>query len=119
MGVRVAYGRKSKINDAITSGTIPKDTLIITSDGTESELYFYDTDGSLKTITERKTFETISEAQAWIRLYDCSGNIISVHNGSDYIPYIVSGDGRLIPIDTDGINIDDIKVIDGGRASGL
>lgn len=32
MGVRVAYGKKSKITSAIASGVIPKDSLIITSD---------------------------------------------------------------------------------------
>ena len=32
MGVRVAYGKKGRISAAIASGTIPKDSLIITSD---------------------------------------------------------------------------------------
>lgn len=30
MGVRVAYGKKGRISAAIASGTIPKDSLIIT-----------------------------------------------------------------------------------------
>ena len=42
MGVRVAYGKRSKITDAIAAGVIPKDSLIITNDAEESELYFYD-----------------------------------------------------------------------------
>lgn len=45
MGVRVAYGKKSKITSAIASGVIPKDSLIITSDAEESELFFYDAAG--------------------------------------------------------------------------
>lgn len=83
MGVRVAYGKKSKITSAIASGVIPKDSLIITSDAEESELFFYDAAGNMKRISERKQFATISEAQAWVDAYGCDGNIISVHNGSE------------------------------------
>lgn len=54
MGVRVAYGKKSKITSAIASGVIPKDSLIITSDAEESELFFYDAAGNMKRISERK-----------------------------------------------------------------
>ena len=71
MGVRVAYGKRSKITDAIAAGVIPKDSLIITNDAEESELYFYDAAGKMKRISERKQFETISEAQAWVKTYDC------------------------------------------------
>ena len=118
MGVRVAYGRKSKIPDAIASGAIPKDSLIITSDAEESELYFYDVTGKMKRISERKQFETISEAQAWVKTYDCVGHIISVHNGSDWVPYIVTSDGVLTPIDAGGGSSEEIKIIDGGTARG-
>lgn len=61
MGVRVAYGKKGRISAAIASGTIPKDSLIITSDSKESELYFYDANGEMKNISERKQFETLTE----------------------------------------------------------
>ena len=81
MGVRVAYGKKSKITSAIASGVIPKDSLIITSDAEESELFFYDAAGNMKRISERKQFATISEAQAWVDAYGCDGNIISVGSG--------------------------------------
>ena len=40
MGVRVAYGKKGRISAAIASGTIPKDSLIITSDSKESDILF-------------------------------------------------------------------------------
>lgn len=119
MGVRVAYGKKRKISDAIASGVIPKDSLIITSDNTESELYFYDADGKMKTISERRQFETLTEAMAWIQTYDCAGHIISVHNGSDWTPYIVSADGKLSPVNTGDISVGDVKVIDGGAANGI
>lgn len=106
MGVRVAYGKKGRISAAIASGTIPKDSLIITSDSKESELYFYDANGEMKNISERKQFETLTEAQAWVKTYDCAGHIISVHNGSDWVPYIVSADGKLSPV-----NAGDIKSV--------
>lgn len=51
MGVRVAYGKKGRISAAIASGTIPRDSLIITSDSKESELYFYDANGEMKNIS--------------------------------------------------------------------
>lgn len=119
MGVRVAYGKKDKISAAITSGVIPKDSLIITSDSKESELYFYDADGEMKSISERKQFETMTEAQAWVKTYGCAGHIISVHNGSDWVPYIVSADNKLSPVNTGEVAVGDIKVIDGGDADGI
>lgn len=119
MGVRVAYGKKGKINSAIASGVIPKDSLIITSDSEESELYFYDVDGNMKSISERKKFETITEARAWVKTYDCAGHIISVHNGSDWVPYIVESDGTLSPVNSGDISLEDVKVIDGGAAYGI
>ena len=105
MGVRVAYGKKGRISAAIASGTIPRDSLIITSDSKESELYFYDANGEMKNISERKQFETLTEAQAWVKTYDCAGHIISVHNGSDWVPYIVSADGKLSPVNTGDITM--------------
>ena len=119
MGVRVAYGKRSKITDAIAAGVIPKDSLIITNDAEESELYFYDAAGKMKRISERKQFETISEAQAWVKTYDCVGHIISVHNGSDWVPYIVSDEGALTPVGSGEISVEDIKTIDGGTAHGI
>lgn len=107
MGVRVAYGKKSKITSAIASGVIPKDSLIITSDA------------DMKRISERKQFATISEAQAWVDAYGCDGNIISVHNGSDWVPYIVSDEGALTPVGSGEISVEDIKTIDGGTAHGI
>ena len=84
MGVRVAYGKKGRISAAIASGTIPRDSLIITSDSKESELYFYDANG-----------------------------------GSDWVPYIVSVDGKLSPVNAGDISVGDVKVIDGGAANGI
>lgn len=90
-----------------------------TADSKESELYFYDANGEMKNISERKQFETLTEAQAWVKTYDCAGHIISVHNGSDWVPYIVSADGKLSPVNAGDISVGDVKVIDGGAANGI
>lgn len=80
---------------------------------------FYYPNGEMKNISERKQFETLTEAQAWVKTYDCAGHIISVHNGSDWVPYIVSADGKLSPVNTGNISVGDVKVIDGGAANGI
>lgn len=116
MGFNVVYAAKSKIDSGIAQGVIPKESLIITGDQKESELYFYDIDGNMKNISERKQFETLTEARTWIKTYNCAGHIISVHNGSDWVPYIVSDNGTLSPVNSGEINI---KVIDGGTAHGI
>ena len=45
-------------------------------------------------------------------------HIISVHNGSDWVPYIVTSDGALTPVDSGSGSIEEIKTIDGGTAQG-
>ncbi len=107
MGVRVAYGKKGRISAAIASGTIPKDSLIITSDSKESELYFYDANGEMKNISERKQFETLTEAQAWVKTYDCAGHIISDHNGSIGFRISFLLTGNCLPLITGDISVGD------------
>lgn len=52
MGIRVAYGKKENIQAAILNGSIPKDSIIFTSDNEETtEIFFYDAFGSLKSAT--------------------------------------------------------------------
>lgn len=116
MGVRVAYGAKDKISSAISSGVIPADSLIITSDAEEAELYFYDANGLVKAISERQRFETMSAARSWVQTYDCVGRILSVHNGSEWTPYMVLGDNTLSPIHGESSIVTDVSVLDGGSA---
>lgn len=119
MGVRVAYGKRSKIQSAITAGVIPEDSLIITNDAEEAELFFYDVNGDMKRISERTQFETLTEAKAWVQQYDCSGRILSIHNGEDWAPYIVCADNSLSPIAGGDGTISDVRNIDGGTAEGI
>lgn len=117
MGVRVAYGNKDKIIPAIEAGIIPKDSIIITNDADESEMFFYDAFGDMKMIAERNHFETMELAQEWIGKYDCAGNIISVRNGDAWTPYIVLQDHTMQPLNESGGSFD-VRIIDGGNAVG-
>lgn len=119
MAIRVAYGGKDNISSAIESGVIPADSIIITSDGNEPELMFYDKFGNLKLIEERNRFATFSEAQAWTKKYNCAGNIFSIQNGETWVPYIVQADGSLSTIKGDTTVVDGVTCIDGGSAAGL
>ena len=42
-----------------------------------------------------------------------------MHNGSDWVPYIVSDEGALTPVGSGEISVEDIKTIDGGTAHGI
>lgn len=118
MGVRVAYGRREKIPAAIESGVVPKDSLIITKDD-EAELLFYDALGNLVNIHERTRFETTTEALTWIKKNGRVGNIITIHNGTDWEPFVVQDGYTLSPLKSKPGEISDVKRIDGGRPGGL
>lgn len=114
MGVRVAYGKKDNIQGAIDKGTIPKGSLIITKDTTDSELFFYDSEGNLKSIEEKTRFETMTEAEQWIKKYPCKGYIFTIQNGAEWLPYVVNEDNTLKPITGETLtDITDVKRIDG------
>lgn len=118
MGVRVAYGQREKVSQAIETGKVPKDSIIITKND-EAELLFYDASGKLVNIHNRTRFETTTEAIAWITTYDCIGQIITIHNGTDWTPFIVRDDNTLSPVRSDPGEITEINRIDGGKAGGL
>lgn len=118
MGVRVAYGRHEKIPAAIESGVVPKDSIIITKDD-EAELLFYDSSGTLVNIHDRTRFETTTEALAWVKKNGRVGSIITIHNGTDWTPFIVQDGYTLSPLKSEQGEIADIKRIDGGRPGGL
>ena len=115
---RVAYGKKTSVQSAIDNGVIPLDTLIITKGDMDPEMLFYDADGNLMPIAERTRFETLTEAEQWAKDYPCVGFIFSVHNGSEWLPYIVQDDNTLTPFKGEVGDITDIKRIDGGTSAG-
>lgn len=116
---RVAYGKKTNVQEAIDNGTIPVDTLIITKGDMDPEMLFYDADGNLMPIAERTRFETLTEAEQWAKNYPCVGFIFTVQNGSEWMPYIVQNDNSLSPFKAEVGDITDIKRIDGGTSAGV
>lgn len=68
-------------------------------------------------VSERMRFATLSEAEEWAKANSCAGFIFSVHNGSEWLPYIVQNDNSLKPF-KDSESINNIKRIDGGTSVG-
>ena len=122
MGVRVAFGDRKKIESSIRSNIIPRDSIIITNNTKESELFFYDIAGTIHTISEKKQFNSIPEAEAWIADFPCQGHILSIFDGENYTPYIVTKDSILTPLTTKKVSpifevSDEFKVSDSGELS--
>lgn len=79
--MKFAYGSIKKINEAIEAGTIPVETLIITSDSADvAELFFYDKNKLLKKVERKNKFLTIDEAKEWAPAWGMEGDVISVKN---------------------------------------
>ena len=80
---KVAYANKDKIQNSITQGVIPAESLIVTNnDNKEAELSYYDENGNLKSIVKKTAFASKNEALLWIAKYDYSGTNISVFDGN-------------------------------------
>ncbi len=118
MGVQLAYGPRGEIDSAINAGGIPPKTLVVTSDAEQAELFYLDGAKKLKTVSERNRFLTLTEATMWVQKYDCTGRIISVHNGDSWVPYVVADNRTLSPIGGGSGSVTDITTIDGGNAAG-
>lgn len=95
---RVAYGERANIENAIKNRVIPKDCIIITKSDTESELFFYNSQGELSGVAERTRFKSKEDALSWIGNYDCRGSMLTVYENGYWYPYIVSDDSQLVPI---------------------
>lgn len=79
--MQFAYGSINKINEAIEAGTIPVETLIITSDDTNAgELFFLDKNKNLKRVEKKNKFLTLAEARLWAQSWGSEGDIVSVKN---------------------------------------
>jgi len=79
MGVNIAYGKSSKIKDAIANGIIPVDSIIITKDSeTEAEMFFYDSETKLKHIVANNKFDSADAALEYATFESSAGNIITV-----------------------------------------
>ena len=78
---KVAYANKDKIQNSITQGVIPAESLIVTNnDNKEAELSYYDENGNLKSIVKKTVFESEDEMRLWVAKYDYSGELITYKN---------------------------------------
>ena len=78
---KVAYTNKDKIQNSITQGVIPAESLIVTNnDNKEAELSYYDENGNLKSIVKKTVFESEDEMRLWVAKYDYSGELITYKN---------------------------------------
>ena len=78
---KVAYANKDKIQNSITQGVIPAESLIVTNnDNKEAELSYYDENGNLKSIVKKTVFENEDEMRLWVAKYDYSGELITYKN---------------------------------------
>ena len=78
---KVAYANKDKIQNSITQGVIPAESLIVTNnDNKEAQLSYYDENGNLKSIVKKTAFASKNEALLWIAKYDYSGTLITYKN---------------------------------------
>ena len=78
---KVAYANKDKIQNSITQGVIPQESLIVTNnDNKDAELSYYDEKGNLKSIVKKTVFESEDEMRLWVAKYDYSGELITYKN---------------------------------------
>ena len=78
---KVAYANKDNIQNSITQGVIPAESLIVTNnDNKEAELSYYDENGNLKSIVKKTVFESEDEMRRWVAKYDYSGELITYKN---------------------------------------
>lgn len=96
--MKFAYGSKNKINEAIEAGTIPAETLIITSDDVDvAELFFYDKSKLLKKVEKKNKFLTLDEAKDWAKNWGSEGDVISVKNSKgDWELGIINNEKEVI-----------------------
>lgn len=113
MGIRVAYGNRNNIGAAISSGVVPKDSIIITKDDDYSaELFFYDVETKLKHIVAKTKFGSVEDALLYAISNSVSGNVVTVLEDGKYRAYVVQPDGGLEPIDTGLIAPDGTNLLD-------
>lgn len=116
MGVRIAYGKREDIDDAVRTGAIPKETFIVSNEDQSTEMFYLHSDGSMHSIAERQTFYSIDSAESWISKYNCRGRILSVYTDGHWRAYIVTNNDSLSSIEGSGsggdggsVDLSDIK----------
>lgn len=117
MGIRVAYGNRSGINDAIASGIIPMDSIIIGKYGDdEAELLFYDKTANVRHIVAQTRFDSADEAIAYAIAHSEIGQIVTVLNDGVYTAYTVQPDFSLREMGMGKFRPETIEELVGGVA---
>lgn len=113
MAFNVVYSDKDRIQGAIESGVIPRESLVLTSDDAKrSEMYYYDDNGQLKTITKKIQFNSMVEARIWANKYDYIGEVISINIDGHWVPFLVNDNNDFINLQPKDKTYD---IIDGGE----
>ena len=117
MGIRVSYGNRSGIADAIASGLIPKDSFIIgTYSDDEAELLFQDKNADLRHLVAQTRFDSAEEAIQYAISHSEVGQTISVLEGSVYTAYVVQPDFSLRELGMGKFRPETIEELVGGIA---
>lgn len=110
MAFNVVYSDKDRIQGAIESGVIPRESLVLTSDDAKrSEMYYYDDNGQLKTITKKTQFNSMVGARTWANKYDYIGEVISININGQWVPYLVDNNNEFVCLKNEGY-----EIVDGG-----
>ena len=117
MGIRVSYGNRSGIADAIASGLIPKDSFIIgTYSDDEAELLFQDKNADLRHLVAQTRFDSAEEAIQYAISHSEVGQTISVLEGSVYTAHVVQPDFSLRELGMGKFRTETIEELVGGIA---
>ena len=115
---KVAYANKDKIQNSITQGVIPAESLIVTNnDNKEAELSYYDENGNLKSIVKKTVFESEDEMRLWVAKYDYSGELITYKNkDNNWKSGIIKENSMVsdLPVNEDVILSTDELYLNGG-----
>ena len=95
---KVAYGKRENISQAIEKEIIPPGCIIITEDS--EEIFFYDLNRRLKTYEQKYKFESLEEANDWLKDHECPGQIFSVHEVNKCNLYVVNYENKLEKVET-------------------
>ena len=115
---KIAYANKDKIQNSITQGVIPAESLIVTNnDNKEAELSYYDENGNLKSIVKKTVFESEDEMRLWVAKYDYSGELITYKNkDNNWKSGIIKENSAVsdLPVNEDVILSTDELCLNGG-----
>ena len=115
---KVAYANKDKIQNSITQGVIPAESLIVTNnDNKEAELSYYDENGNLKSIVKKTVFESEDEMRLWVAKYDYSGELITYKNKDNNWKSGIIKENSVVsdlPVNEDAILSTDELCLNGG-----